>query len=210
MRAAVQAALHPGRFIDTEFDPDVAAEYLNKYLQSDGYLAERRGRKFHILQHGEAIVELPEELAVVEPITREFMNEQIAKCRKKLEEDDFDGAITNARSLLEAVLLDIERRTGGETSYDGDLNKLYKRVRKTMNLDPKGAHEVVQPILTGFTSVVSGLAGTRNKMSDAHVRSFRPSRHHAKLAVNAANTLVDFLIDSYQHQVAKGLLPADS
>ena len=39
-------------------------------------------------------------------------------------------------------------------------------------------------------------------MSDAHAASYRPSRHHAKLAVYAATTLADFLFEtkSYQHQ----------
>ena len=55
---------------------------------------------------------------------------------------------------------------------------------------------------------VAGLAATRNRMSDAHARTYRPDRHHARLAVNAANTLVDFLLKSYtlrQRKDAKDL-----
>ena len=50
--------------------------------------------------------------------------------------------------------------------------------------------------------IVNGLAAMRNKMSDAHAASYRPDRHHAKLAVYAATTLADFLFEtkSYQHQ----------
>ena len=46
------------------------------------------------------------------------------------------------------------------------------------------------------------------EMSDAHARTYRPDRHHARLAVNAANTLVDFLLESYtlrQRKDAKDL-----
>ncbi|PYS20861.1 MAG: hypothetical protein DMF72_19495 [Acidobacteria bacterium] len=33
-------------------------------------------------------------------------------------------------------------------------------------------------------------------MSDAHARTYRPDRQHARLAVNVANTLVDFPLES--------------
>jgi len=58
----------------------------------------------------------------------------------------------------------------------------------------------LKQILTGLTSIISGLAGLRNKMSDAHVASYKPSKHHAKLAVNAAKTIVEFLLESKQYQ----------
>jgi len=38
-----------------------------------------------------------------------FIYEQSKKCDRKLAEVDFDGAITNARSLLEAVLTYVEK-----------------------------------------------------------------------------------------------------
>ena len=59
-----------------------------------------------------------------------------------------------------------------------------------------------------LTNVVAGRATTRNRMSDAHARTYRPDRRHARLAVNAANTLVDFLLESYtlrQRKDAKDL-----
>jgi hypothetical protein len=43
-------------------------------------------------------------------------------------------------------------------------------------------------------------------MSDAHARQYRPHRHHAKLAVNAAKTVVDFLQDSFEYQQERGLI----
>jgi hypothetical protein len=51
-----------------------------------------------------------------------------------------------------------------------------------------------------LTNIVTGLATMRNKMGDAHAQSYRPSKHHAKLAVNAAKTLADFLFETHQHQ----------
>ena len=46
----------------------------------------------------------------------------------------------------------------------------------------------------------------RNKMSDAHGVTYKPSRHHAKLAVNSAKTLADFLFDTMSYQIENGHL----
>ena len=65
-------------------------------------------------------------------VNQVFIEEQIKKCDRKLSENDFDGAITNARSLLEAVLCDVEQEISADNPppYAGDLVKLYKRVQK--------------------------------------------------------------------------------
>jgi len=41
------------------------------------------------------------------------------------------------------------------------------------------------------------LTGLRNKMSDAHVATYKPDKHHAVLAVNAAKTLANFIVTKY-------------
>ena len=46
----------------------------------------------------------------------------------------------------------------------------------------------------------------RNRMGDAHVRVYKPSRHHAKLAVNAAKTLLDFIYDTFEYQKERGTI----
>ena len=142
---------------------------------------------------------------VPDELTQLTIDENIRKCESKLSEGDFSGAITNARSLIEAVLIGIEKDLDPEApAYDGDLLKLYKRTQKLLNLEPdrKDISDPLRQILSGLTSVVNGLAAMRNKMSDAHAATYRPSRHHAKLAVYAATTLADFLFETknYQHQ----------
>jgi hypothetical protein len=42
-------------------------------------------------------------------LSHAFIMEQIEKCRTKMNQGDYDGAITNARSLVEAVSAAIER-----------------------------------------------------------------------------------------------------
>lgn len=38
-------------------------------------------------------------------------------------------------------------------------------------------------------------------MSDAHASTYRPARHHAKLATNAAKTLADFMFETFEYQL---------
>lgn len=40
-------------------------------------------------------------------------------------------------------------------------------------------------------------------MSDAHATTYQPARYHAKLAVNAATTLFDFMFETHTYQGAK-------
>jgi hypothetical protein len=203
----VEAALSPVRFLDSDFDAAAAVGYLNRYLAFDGHELVLSGKTYRLQRAGEQLVQVESRLELEDHTSREFIEEQLSKCDRKLQEADYDGAITNARSLLEAVLFEIEGRLVHErVAYDGDLLKLYKRVQKVMNLDPARADisESLRQILSGLVNVVAGLAPLRNKMGDAHVRTHKPDRHHAKLAVNAAKTVTDFLVDSLEFQKAAG------
>ena len=91
---------------------------------------------------------------------------------------------------------------------DGDLVKIFNRVRKLLNLDPsrQDISDSIKQVLSGLSNIINGLATMRNKMSDAHGVTYKPSRHHAKLAVNSAKTLADFLFDTMSYQIENGNL----
>lgn len=126
------------------------------------------------------------------------------KCERKLAEGDYRGAITNARSLCEEVLCDIELSLDSEAQgYDGSLPKLYKRVRKLLQMDPDdyAKREAVLVVLRGLTTVVDGLAGMSNALGDRHGGgAVQANEHHARLAVNTASTLCTYVASSFVHQ----------
>ena len=207
LAAIIEATLEPDHFFDTPFQLGPAVEYLNKYLDRDGYRIVVSGKRCRVEPNTGLAVAAESVLPVRDHLSHEFIREQTDKCDKKVLDGDYDGAITNARSLIEAVLYEIEGRLdAGRQPYDGDLMKLYKRVQKLLNLDPEknDVSESLKMVLRGLTSIVSGLAPLRNKMGDAHVRTYKPERHHAKLAVNSAKTLTDFLIDTLEYQERTG------
>lgn len=217
LRKIVLAAFDPRDFMDaTVFDQETgehspmnieaAASYLNDFLAFDGYEVVRNGRAYAVAdrQRGEVLLDVR-----LEPdhLSHAFIVEQVDKCRTKIVTGDFDGAITNARSLVEAVLTAIEGEfEAAPADYDGDLQRLYKRVSKHLNLSEEGSQVVddnLKQIMRGFVNIVSGIAGISNKMGDRHARKYKPAAHHAVLIVNSAMTLCSFVFDTLEYQKAR-------
>lgn len=61
----------------------------------------------------------------------------------------------------------------------------------------------MKQILQGLNSIVVGIGKLRTKASDSHAREYKPSEHHARLAVNSAMTFTAFIIESYHYQQMK-------
>jgi abortive infection Abi-like protein len=196
--------LDPREFLDTEWEPLPAAQYVNQRLSYDGYevVIERGLAKIRNLQG--VLVEGRHPFEGSDEHAHLFIEEQIAKSEMKIQEEDYDGAITNARSLLEAVLSNIESSLDpNPPKYDGDLPKLYKRVQKLLNLAPSrpDIDQSLKQVLSGLINIVQGLAGLSNRMGDRHVRTYKPSRHHAILVCNAAKSISNFMFDTYAYQI---------
>lgn len=186
--ALITHVLDPREFLDTKLDQQAAVDYLNARLKYDGYeiILVDTMPKIRDLQVSE--VEFRHPFEGSDEDGHVFIDEQLAKANDKIHDGDYDGAITNARSLLEAVLTQVELEVvGANGPYDGDLPKLYKRVQKALALDP-GRPDLGQPlkqVLSGLVSIVNGVAGISNEMGDRHVRTYKPNKRHALLAVNA-------------------------
>lgn len=212
LAAIITEALFSARFLDSEFSADVCAGHVNQYLRFDGFEVKLVGDKYVVRNL------LGDVIRVVNPfkedkLSHQFIAEQIDKADSKIASGDYSGAITNARSLVEAVLVELESRLiAVPPSYDGDLSKLYKRVQKLLQLDPSRTDiaESLRMVLSGLSSIVAGLAPMRNRMSDAHASNYRPAKRHAKLAVNVAKTLTDFLHETFEFQNGRKIVSAKS
>ena len=143
---------------------------------------------------------MPQGLAA---ISHNAVNEQISKANRRIASGDFAGAIASSYTLTEHLLKLILREAGvkyGEN--EGDIRALYRLVREPLNLNPGGEDIAapLKPILDGFQKLVSGIYEVSNKASDRHARRYNPAAHHAKLAVNAAFALCEFLVESREYQ----------
>lgn len=206
MKQVISTALDPRAFLRHQLDVDVVVAKVNENLRHDGYEVAKDGLAYKVRELSAGSVKLEAPAKVSHELTQLAIDDNIRKCEEKLVEEDYSGAITNARSLVESVLIGIEKEFDTEApEYDGNLQTLYKRVQKHLHLEPdrKDISDSLRQILSGLVSVVGGLAAVRNKMGDAHATSYRPSRHHAKLAVHTAVTLSDFLFETKNYQQAR-------
>ena len=124
---------------------------------------------------------------------------------KALERRDQDpeGAITAARTLLESICKLVIDGSGQSYSEKNDLPKLYHQASLILNLAPsQHTEEIFKTILGGCQQVVNGLGTLRNKIGDAHGhgenRPARPSARHAALAVNLAGSMATFMVETWK------------
>lgn len=205
--AALCQVLDPREFMDSEHNEEEATEYVNARLKYDGYevVLDNGLAKIRDLSGVSVTCEHP--FQGPEKEGHLFIDEQIRKAETKIKEGDYDGAITNARSLLEAVLTELEAILDeNPPQYDGDLPRLYKRVQNLLNLEPSrpDIEGPLKQVLSGLVSIVGGIAGLSNRMGDRHVRSYKPAKHHAVLVVNTAKTMANFLFETHRYQKGKG------
>ena len=137
-------------------------------------------------------------------LTDESISEHIEKANAKIDAGDSAGAIASAYTLVEGFLKEIYKTVTGTPFKDseGDIRTLYAAVAERLNLSPKeqSLETYLKAILQGSVGQIGGLYELANKASDRHARKYNPAPHHAKLAVNVAFTLCEFVLSSYHYQ----------
>jgi hypothetical protein len=132
---------------------------------------------------------------------------EIARVQKALP-DDPGGAIGAAKQLIEATAKVV--LTERNEPFDGkaDVPELVKRAQQSLKLHPSslapGGSDVdgadaLKKILGGVSAIAVGIAEFRNKHGSGHGQVRTPSGlsiRHAHLAVNAASTWCQLLLDT--------------
>lgn len=139
-------------------------------------------------------------------LSNQYIQDAIDKANQRIKTNDFDGAITSARTLVEEIQVEIYKKlnSGQEPNHKGDLNKLYNAIASSLKLSiSKDLDERLKSILSGLYSINNGIANLRNISGDAHAKKFKPLSHHAQLAVNCAFTFSQFLCDTFLYQLIK-------
>jgi Abortive infection C-terminus len=117
---------------------------------------------------------------------------------------DPEGAITVARTLLEAVCKRILDESSTAYTDKEDLPKLYAIVARLLKLAPdQHTEEPIKAILGGAMNLVNGIGTLRNRLSDSHGRGgkpVKPSPRHASLAVNIAGAMATFLVETFHER----------
>lgn len=177
------------------------AEKINDIISVDGYKLIQGLRGLYKIDtfEKEKLVETKLHNKV-EILSVKCIEEHLTKIDKKIKENDYSGAITNSRTLIEQVIKDLSEKLNVE--YIGsDLNRSFSNIRKAMNLEPQNyEHDGFKKIIIGLINIIGGIAEVRNRVSDSHATIYKPSKHHAVLCANSAKTFCDFIVESYLYQ----------
>lgn len=146
-------------------------------------------------------------------VDREYIKDINKRANTDIENGDFDSALTKARTLLEEVFCFAIEKKGEKPPSNGDISEIYNRVRvlygmKSNHIDentPKlSAAKKINNLLSGLHKIVSSVADMRNIGGDAHGLGdarFTIHEHHARLMVNAAAILADFILSVQQRSI---------
>lgn len=137
--------------------------------------------------------EITERLAVVDS---QHVRDAWNKARERKDADP-DGALTSARTLLEAVSKHVMEKAGLVPSDAMSLPTLYHLAAQTARITPsQQADKLIRKVLGNCEAVVTGIAEMRNRLGDAHGKGSsgeKPTPIHAELAVNLAGAIALFL-----------------
>lgn len=134
-------------------------------------------------------------------VSQKFSGDQLIKCKEKIEKGDYYGAITNARSFIEAVIADIYKRiTGEEINIIGGLPDKYRQIKNLLKFAPEQqANKELKSLCGGMTATMHALDQISNEMGERHVPASKPEEYHARFYVGACQIIADFLYDRLAH-----------
>lgn len=134
----------------------------------------------------------------IKTIDRQYISDLSDRAMKDVNEGNFDSAITKSRTLLEETFCYVIEKKGDTPSDSGDIGKLYNQVKQLYNMhQDKNMDKRINGLLSGLEKILSAIAEMRNVGSDSHgvgAKRINISEHHAKLFVNAAMIMADFIL----------------
>lgn len=144
------------------------------------------------------------ETPIINKITREYITSVSRRAIDDIDQKNYDSAITKCRTLLEETFCYVIELKNEEPSDSGDIGRLYRQVKELYNMQQgPNADRRVNMLLSGLEKILSAIAEMRNIGSDSHgvgQRRINISEHHARLFVNTAITVSEFVLSVAENQ----------
>lgn len=174
---------------------ELAIDKINSYLCFGGHELVKAGNNFIIKGVNEEIkIETPR----INIIDREYIKSLSERALKDIEDNNLDSAITKSRTILEETFCYVIEKKHQVPSDSGDIGKLYKQVKDLYNMHTdSGMDKRINKLLSGLENIVQSIAELRNNGSDSHglgIKRVNILPYHARLAVNAATVMAEFIL----------------
>ncbi|MEB2263611.1 abortive infection family protein [Priestia megaterium] len=174
------------------------------------YVSQQFNQYIDILEEQSIDVKIVHvECEIPNGLTFESILEAVEKCENRINNDDYSGAVTSAKTLVEGVCKEILHKFPSvSVNNKMDLPALFTKVRQSLNLNPSDPDldKSLKEVLSGLIKIVNGITEIRNMHGDSHLPKYKIDRHHALIVVNSAKTVVTFLFNTYEYQLEKGTL----
>lgn len=172
-----------------------AIEQINGELYFGGHELVRIGSRFAVQVKGATVtVDAP----VVKIVDQAYISDISGRAMKDVTEGNYDSAITKCRTLLEEVFFYVIEKKNETPSTKGDIGKLYGQVKSLYHMhQQKDMDNRINALLSGLEKILNAISEMRNKGSDAHGAGssrIKIDGHHARLFVNSAMTMADFIL----------------
>ena len=174
---------------------------INGELYFGGHELVRVGTRFVVQKIGATVtVDAP----AVKTIDRDYIISLSSRAMNDVSEGNYDSAITKCRTLLEEVFFYVIEKKNETPSTKGDIGKLYGQVKSLYHMhQQKDQDNRINSLLSGLEKILTAVSDMRNKGSDAHgagINRIAIDEHHARLFVNSAMTMADFVLSVSERQ----------
>jgi hypothetical protein len=181
---------------------ELHSQIINKIIEHINGILHFGEKKLVVSNNKISIISLEAKVQIVAPavrnVNRDYIKDLSDRAMQDIVNKNYDSAITKARTLLEEVFCYVIEKKEEEPSSKGDIRKLYKQVRGLYNMHTGiDIDRRLNSLLSGLEKIVSSIAEMRNTSSDAHgvgSRRLSIAEHHARLLVNSAMTMAEFII----------------
>lgn len=170
-------------------------EQINALLYFNDKELIKKHNTFIIKKIGETI---NPNIPSIQKIDRAYIIDLSNRAMEDIQNKNFDSALTKSRTLVEEVFCYVIEKKHETPSGKGNINKYYKQVKNLYNMhQSKEADIQIKELLSGLEKILSSISNMRNINSDAHgvgAKRFNIKDYHARLFVNSATTMADFIL----------------
>lgn len=171
-------------------------ERINNILHFSGHKLTISNKKFFVQP---IKIKLEAQVPSIKKIVdRPYIADITKRALQEIEAGNFDSALTKARTLLEETFIYVIEKKNELPQAKGNISELYKQVRNLYNMHTQNENNKrIKELLSRLAKIISSISEMRNANSDAHglgTARYKIKDYHARLLVNAAMTLSDFIL----------------
>jgi len=211
----IEASADPRDYLDDEPKLTAAVDFMNRRLRFDGFELRKIGQVFKLVALATNTVAAAALKEKAKALDLDSVHNDFERALTEADSDPA-GAITAACSTVESVCKCILDEMDKPYPVNKDIKGLVGEVAKHLSLSPgrddlpKEWEQDIRTILSGLFSVIGGIGSLRTHAGDAHGKGKNPvpaDARIARLAINAANTVSLFYIETWQRTTAKNAKP---